>query len=46
MALGQLGEAEKAWQYYDRLVEEIEANPSEAMLRYRAETAEILGENP
>ena len=46
MALGQLGEADKAWQYYNRLVEEMEANPSEATLRYRSEAAEILGENP
>ena len=46
MALGQLGEADKAWQYYDRLVEEMEANPPEATLRYQAEAAEILGENP
>lgn len=43
MALGQLGETEKARQYYDRMVEEMGANPSEASLRYQAEAAEILG---
>ena len=46
MALGQLGETAKAWQYYETLVEEMEANPSEATLSYRSEAAEILGENP
>lgn len=45
MALGQLGEAGKAWQHYDRLVEAM-GDPSEATLRYQAEAAEILGENP
>ena len=46
MALGQLGETDKAWQYYEKLIEEMWANPSAATIRYQAEAAEILGENP
>jgi formylglycine-generating enzyme required for sulfatase activity len=46
MALGQFGEIDKAWQYYDQLIEEMWENPSQATIRYQAEAAEILGVNP
>ena len=46
MALGRLGEIDKAWGYHEQLVEEMWENPSQATIRYQAEAAEILGVNP